>query len=114
MAYARHHFIGNFGRQVLCGVIEHSCADAVLPIRAMQHVDIDAALTAAPESLVVGKVGEGDGLVAQLGVHRHNGSTTRQREDLGMRPACASQGERHVFDALRYVVAAKVGMDDEA
>ena len=114
MAYARHHFIGNLGRQVLCGVIEHGCADAVLPIRAMQHVDIDASLTAAPESLVISEVGERDGLVAQLGVHGHNGSTTRQREDLGMRPACASQGERHVLDALRYVMAAKVRMYNEA
>ena len=85
---------------MLLGVEQHAGADTVFAVGAVQHVDVDAAFAAAPEGLVVGQLGKSDGLVAQLGVHGHDGGTAGQREYLGVWPADAGQGERHVLDAL--------------
>ena len=53
----------NLGWQVLCRIVEHSRADAVLAACAMQHVDVDTTLATFPESLVVGKIGKGYWLI---------------------------------------------------
>ena len=86
---------------------------AQIMVRSEEAFD-DTALASAPEGLVVGEVGKGHGLVAQCRVHGHHGGAAGQRENLGMRPARAGQREGHVLDALGYVVAPEVGVDDEA
>ena len=94
-------------------IVEHSGADAILATGALEHVYIDAALASAPESLVVGEVGKRHGMIAQLGVHRHNGSSAREREYLGMRPTGAGEREGEVLDALCHTQSAELRVDDK-
>ena len=80
----------------------------------MKHIHVHAALAATPESLVVREVGEGDGFVAQFCVHLHHSGAAGEGEYLRVRPACASQREGHVFDALGDVASTELRAHDEA
>ena len=90
-------------------VVQHAGADAVLTPRAFKHIDVDAALTAAPKGFVVSQFGERNGHVTQLCVHAHHRRTAGKTEYFGLRPACPGKGERHVLDALRHAEAAEAG-----
>ena len=79
------HFLCEFGWQVFFWIIEHTRANAILAARALEHIHINATLASTPKSLVVGKVGEGYGMITQLGIHSHNGGSTGQGEYLGVR-----------------------------
>ena len=74
-----HHLFGQLQWRgfalVLRRVVKHAGADAVAAARAFKHINVDAALAAAPESLVVGKVGKSNGHVTELGVHLHHRRT---------------------------------------
>ena len=98
---------------MLGGVEEHRGADAELTVALAENGVVDAALAALPERLVVGQVGKGHWLVAQRCVHLHHSSTAGKRENLGMRPACASQRECHVLDAFGDVQTTEVGVYDK-
>ena len=52
-------------------------------------------------------------MIAQLGVHRHNGSTTRQRENLGVRPACTGESESEVLDALSHAQSTELRVNNK-
>ena len=55
------HLVG-----VLLRVVEHSGANAALVVGAGEHVEVDASLTAAPESGVIGELFERHGTISQL------------------------------------------------
>ena len=82
-------------------VVQHRRADAELAVLGHQDVVVDAAFATFPERLVVGQFVEGDGHVAQLGVHLHYGRAAGQAEYLGPGPAQAGQAERGLLDAVR-------------
>ena len=98
---------------MLLGVVEHSGADAVFAVSAMQHIYIDASLAAAPKGLVIGEVSESYRLITQLCVHRHHCSSARQTEYLGVWPTCACESERHVLDFLGHSQSSEIRMNDE-
>ena len=97
---AVNNLLGQLYGQMFFGVVQHACADAVFSARAFQYIYVDASFATSPEGFVVGEVGEGYGLITQLGVHGHNGSTAGKTEYLSVWPTGAGQREGHVFDAL--------------
>lgn len=52
-------------------------------------------------------------MIAQLGVHRHNGSSAGEREYLGMRPTGAGEREGEVLDALGHTQSAELRVNDK-
>jgi hypothetical protein len=101
-------------RQLLFRVKEHGGADAVAAVGAVEDVAVDAALTSPPEALVIGEVVEGHGKIPQLCVHLHHRRPAGQREDLGMGPSDACEGEGEVLDALGDSHSSEVGMNDQS
>lgn len=57
---------GSLSGEMLLGIVEHGGTNAVLAAGTLEHIYIDAALAAAPESLVVGEVGKCNRLIAQV------------------------------------------------
>ena len=66
------------------------------------------------KKFIVGEVGKGHGLVAQVCVHRHNGSSAGEREYLSMWPAHSCEREGEVFDAFCHSEASEIGVYDES
>ena len=99
---------------MLLGVPEHTSAHAELALLQLQYVVIDAPLTSAPESLIIGKLIETHGNITQSGIHLHHGIATGEGEYLGMWPAEACQGEGIVLDATRHTQTLIIGMDYQA
>jgi len=75
--------LGLFGFVVILGIVEHGGAHTVLTLFAHEDLIVDTALTAGPEILVLGELGVGHGLVAELGIDLHDGQTGGETEDLG-------------------------------
>ena len=113
LVYALQYIGGELSGEMLLGIVEHGGTNAVLAAGTLEHIYIDAALAAAPESLVVGEVGKCTRLIAQLRVHGHHSGTARQTAYLGMGPAGACQGECKILDALGQAQVAESRVYDE-
>ena len=73
-------------------VVQHGRADAELAVLGHEDVVVHAALASLPEGVVVRQLVEGDGHVAQLGVHLHHRRAAGQAGYLGctIRPEVAT------------------------
>ena len=80
----------------------------------MQHVNVDASFTSSPKGFIVGKVGKGYGLIAQLCVHCHYCSTTCETEYFGVRPTGAGKCKCHVFNAFGNTQMTVIGMNNQS
>ena len=96
------------------GVIKHGGADAEFAVFRHENVVVDAPFATAPEGFVVGELVEGDGHIAQLGIHLHDGGTAGEREYFCPRPSQTGQLERSLLDALGQAEPAIFGVNDES
>src|SRR5438105_3648124 len=85
--------LGLFGLVVILGIVEHGGAHTDLTFLAHEDLVVDTALAAGPEILVLGELGIGHGLVAELGVDLHDGQAGGEPEDLGFGVCLAAELE---------------------
>jgi len=114
--------LGMLGKILLCflrgimvlWIIEHRCTHTVLPLLAHKDLVVDAALTARPEVLILGKLRIGDRLITQLGVDLHDGQTSGKPEDLGIGIHLAAEFEDLLLDQLGQAALPEGRGDDQA
>lgn len=75
--------LGLLGLVMILGIVEHGGAHTVLSFLAHKDLVVDTAFTAGPEGVVLGELGVGHGLVAELGVDLHDGQAGGEAKDLG-------------------------------
>ena len=85
---------------VIFGIIQHGGAHTDLPLLAHEDLVIDTAFAAGPESVILGKLGVSDRLVAQFGIDLHDGQPGGEAEDLGFGIGLAAQFEDLFLDHL--------------
>jgi hypothetical protein len=99
---------------MLFRIEEHGGAEAVLAALAHEDLVVDAALASGPEFLVGGKLGIGNGLIAEVAVDLHHGQTGGEAEDLGVGVFFAAQLEDAFLDALGHAALAPGRSYDQA
>src|SRR5690606_13235041 len=90
---------GSFLRCIMiCRIVKHSRAQAILPLLAYQYLVVDTAFTTLPECLILSEFGISDRLVAQLAIDLHNGQSGRQSENLRIGILLLTKFEDGLFD----------------
>lgn len=99
---------------MLLGVVEHGGADATLEVGAGQDIVVDAGLTTAPESGIVGKLLEGDRTVTQLVVDLEDSRSRGDAEEFGVGEKLAAIDKRETLDAFGQSATTELGFDNQA